>query len=121
MTVADRIKEMREKRGWTQTQLAEKLGLRSGTSVTRIEKSGDDVTLKDVERIAEVFGCSPLELMGWLNPFATDDPTLKRLVHYFNMLNAENRNKGFDYIYMLNQTQGLIKNMEDDANVDRKD
>lgn len=113
MTVADRIKEMRERKGWTQTKLAERLGLRSGTSVTRIEKSGDDVTLKDVERIATAFGCSPLELMGWLNPNTTDDPDLNRLIHYFNCLNAENRNKGFEYIYMLNKMQGIIKDEEE--------
>lgn len=63
MTVADRIKEKRELLGLTQYDLAEKLGLKSATSITRIEKSGDNVSLKDVRRIADILGCSEIELM----------------------------------------------------------
>lgn len=63
MTVADRIKEKRELLGLTQFELAERLGLKSRTSITRIEKSGDNVSLKDVRRIADILGCSTIDLM----------------------------------------------------------
>ena len=73
MTVADRIRFLREQFGWSQEEMANKLGLKSRSSVTRIEKSGNDITLKDVERISEVFGCSPLYLMGWENGNQKED------------------------------------------------
>jgi transcriptional regulator with XRE-family HTH domain len=63
MTVADRIKEKRKLLGLTQYELAERLGLKSETSITRIEKSGDNVSLKDVRRIADILGCSAIDLM----------------------------------------------------------
>lgn len=65
MTVADKIKNLREKAGLSQEELAHKMGLKSRSSITRIEKSGDNVSLKDVERFSNFFGCSPLYLMGW--------------------------------------------------------
>lgn len=65
MTTADRIKFAREKIGMSQEELAKKLGLKSRSSIARIEKSGDDVTLKDVERLSDILGCSIPYLMGW--------------------------------------------------------
>lgn len=65
MTVADRVKERREKLGISQEELAHRMGLKSRSSITRIEKSGDDITLKDVERLSKALNCSPLYLMGW--------------------------------------------------------
>jgi transcriptional regulator with XRE-family HTH domain len=65
MTVADRVKERREELGISQEELAHRMGLKSRSSITRIEKSGDDITLKDVERLSKALNCSPLYLMGW--------------------------------------------------------
>lgn len=65
MTVADRIRHLREESGMSQAELAHRMGLKSRSSITRIEKSGDDITLKDVERLSKALGCSPLYLMGW--------------------------------------------------------
>ena len=93
MTVADKIKEKRELLGLTQLDLAKRLGLKSKTSISRIEQSGDNVSLKDIQRIAEALGCSPLELMGWLDPNNEKfDEQTKRLIRYFNALSAANRN-----------------------------
>lgn len=64
MTVADRIKIQREKIGLSQEDLAIKMGLKSRSSITRIEKSGDDVSMKDVERIAKYLDCSKWDLLG---------------------------------------------------------
>lgn len=67
MTIADRIKLQREKLGLSQEELAHRMGLKSRSSITRIEKSGDDITMKDIERIAYYLDCSKLYLMGWDN------------------------------------------------------
>lgn len=65
MTVADRIKYLREKKEMSQEELAHRMGLKSRSSITRIEKSGNDISLRDVERLSEIFNVSPLYLMGW--------------------------------------------------------
>ena len=65
MTIADRIKMRREEVGLTQADLAKKMNLRSRSSITRIEKSGDNVTLKDLARISSALNCSVMDLMGW--------------------------------------------------------
>lgn len=65
MTVADRIKIKREAANLSQEQLAEKMGLSSKTSITRIEKSGNNVSLKNIERIAKILGCNIEYLMGF--------------------------------------------------------
>ena len=65
MTVADRVKLRREELGMSQEELAHKMGLKSRSSITRIEKSGDEISLKDVERLSEALDCSPMYLMDW--------------------------------------------------------
>ena len=65
LTVADRIKQIREDLDMTQTDLAIALGLSDKSSVSKIEKSGNDITLKNVERIAKVLNVTPSYLMGW--------------------------------------------------------
>ena len=65
MTVADRIKQIREKKSLSQDALAQKLGLKNRSSISRIESSGNDITLKDVERIASALDVSVAYLMGY--------------------------------------------------------
>ena len=65
MTVGDRIRQTREDKDITQTKLAQMIGLSDKSSISKIEKSGDDVSLKNIERIAEALNVTPSYLMGW--------------------------------------------------------
>lgn len=65
MTVADRIRITREEKGLTQEQLALRMGYTGKSSVSKIEISGNDITLKKVSRVAEALGVTPSYLMGW--------------------------------------------------------
>ena len=65
MTVADRIKYKREELGYTQSDLAEKAGYSDKTSISKIENSGDDVSMKKIRRIAEALSVSVSYFMGW--------------------------------------------------------
>ena len=65
MTVADRIRITREEKGLTQEQLAIKMGYTGKSSVSKIEISGNDITLKKVSRVAKALGVTPSYLMGW--------------------------------------------------------
>ena len=65
MTVADRVKIQREKLGWSQQELADRMGLVNRSSVSQIEKSGNDITLNNIERLSEALMCSIPYLMGY--------------------------------------------------------
>lgn len=67
MTTADRIKNRRIELGLTQLDLAKRLGLTTKAAVCKIEKQGNNVTLKNVEKYAKVLDCSVPYLMGWLD------------------------------------------------------
>ena len=70
MTVADRIKELREHMGMTQEELAKRMGYTGKSSISKIETSGNNITLKKIERLAPILHTSNAYLMGW-----TDDPS----------------------------------------------
>lgn len=81
MTVADRIKQLRERLGLTQEQLAERLGYNGKSSISKIETSGNDITLKKISRLAPVLHTTEAYLMGWVdNPspdYVEPEPTEK--------------------------------------------
>ncbi len=62
-TVGQRIRAMREKRGWTQAQLGEKAYL-DHTAVSRIEHDRVRPTRRTLRDIAEAFGVPAEELTG---------------------------------------------------------
>jgi len=64
-TAAERIKERREALGMTQDQLAERMGFKGKSSISKIESAGGSVTLKTIEKAAKALNCSTSYLMGW--------------------------------------------------------
>lgn len=58
------IKKYRKTYGWTQTELAEKVGYADKGMISRIENGKVDLQQSQVIRFAEVFGIAPGELMG---------------------------------------------------------
>lgn len=72
-TIGERIKEARTKKGLSQTELAEKLGYKSRSSVNKIEVGGRDIPRSQIVKIAEILGVTPSYLMGWEDE-KKDDP-----------------------------------------------
>lgn len=64
MTLGERIKSLREKKGMTQLELAQRLGYKSKSSVTHIE-NGRDIPRAMVVTLAEILDTTPAYLMGW--------------------------------------------------------
>lgn len=62
-----KVEQLRGALGWTQTELANKVGLQR-TSICNIEIGRQRVNLHTVEKIATAFGTSPKNLMRgiWL-------------------------------------------------------
>lgn len=65
MTIGDRIRERREELGWSQEELAHKLGLRGRSSVSKAEKSGDTMTSTLIKAYAEALQTSTAYLLGF--------------------------------------------------------
>ncbi len=73
MTLGERIKSLREKKGMTQLELAQRLGYKSKSSVTHIE-NGRDIPRAMVVTLAEILDTTPSYLMGW-----EDDKTISNI------------------------------------------
>ena len=101
MTVADRIKNRRENLKMSQEELALKLGLKDKSSISKIEASGDKISLKNIEKISVALNCSIQSLMGWEDDRKIDhimryvedfDPETKKMIDLFQNSTPEMRN-----------------------------
>ena len=71
MTVGDRIREIRVSLEISQTELAKRAGYSDKTRISKIENSGNEISMKQVKRIAKALNVDSAYLMGWL-PEDTD-------------------------------------------------
>ena len=60
---AERLRELREARNWTQRQLADKIGCRPST-VNNWEHDYPNITIANLVRVADALGVSIEELAG---------------------------------------------------------
>jgi len=63
--LGERIKQRREELGMTQTELAERMGYKSRSSINKIENGTNDIVQSKVERFAKVLDTGIGFLMGW--------------------------------------------------------
>lgn len=68
MTIADRIRNIRNELQLSQTELAERANYCDKTRISKIENSGNDISMKQVKRIASALGVPMERLMGWSVP-----------------------------------------------------
>lgn len=71
----ENIRILRVTKGWTQQELAEKMGYTDKSMISKIEKGKVDLTLSKVEDFAEIFGTTPAQLMGLEDEM--DETTIK--------------------------------------------
>ena len=68
LTVGDRIKDRRIELGLLQEELAERAGYVGKSAISKIEHSGNNISMKLVRRMAAALDCSMEYLMGWSEP-----------------------------------------------------
>lgn len=68
------IKSFREERGWSQDELASRLGYKSRSSVNKIELGERNLTQSKLSAIAKIFGVSPLRFIA--DPLEVADPDI---------------------------------------------
>lgn len=61
----DRIKSLREQRGLTQQELANKVGFKTASAINKIELGLRDINQTKIIRFAEALNTTPSYLMGW--------------------------------------------------------
>lgn len=65
MKIGERIRLKRNEKGWSQRDLAEKMGYSNHSTVGKIETGKVDLPQSKVVQFAEVLGVSVAFLMGW--------------------------------------------------------
>ena len=63
MTIYDRIKYLRERNGYSQAELAERVGYHGKSTISKIESGQRDISQTMIKRFASVFGVSPTFLI----------------------------------------------------------
>ena len=64
-TVGENILQMRKRLGWTQEELATKMGYKSKSTINKIELGINDIPQSKIVKFADVLGTTPAHLMGW--------------------------------------------------------
>lgn len=84
MTVGERIRQRRKELNLTQEELASKMGYKSRTAISNVEKDLEDLTTARVRKFAQALDCEPGYLMGWSIPTFTpnDDSKLQNKQSY---------------------------------------
>ena len=65
MKIGDRIRQRRNELGWSQRDLAAKMGYNNNSTITRIESGKVDIPQSRIVQFADVLGVSIAHLMGW--------------------------------------------------------
>ena len=73
--VGQKISYYRGRLGWTQEELAEKMGYKHKSSINKIELGIADITQSKVVQFAKVLGTTPAYLMGWHDEEKQNSPT----------------------------------------------
>lgn len=63
-TIGQRVKRLRESRGWTQAQMMEKMDVSSATTISRIENGvTKDMRMPMAKKLADIFSVTPEYIM----------------------------------------------------------
>lgn len=74
-TVGENILIMRKQLGWTQEELAKKMGYKSKSTINKIELGINDIPQSKIVQFADVLGTTPAHLMGWYEEEQKNPPS----------------------------------------------
>lgn len=106
MDIGERIKKRREELGMSQTELAEKVGYTSRSSVAKLETNANGMTQSKIVIFAKALKTTPSYLMGWDDNHTeeTGKATESTVLQKYNRLNFVGQCKVDAYI------DGLLEN-----------
>ena len=80
MTIGDRIRQRRNELGWSQRDLASRMGYNNNSTITRIEGGKVDIPQSRIMQFADVLGVSVAYLMGWTEMQKNNDTITDAIV-----------------------------------------
>lgn len=95
MTIGNRIKELRSAIGFTQTDLADKIGVSKQTLYKYENDIITNIPSDKIELMAHALNVSPAALMGWDKEQSEQDKHI--LCKDYDLLNDAGRKKLLDY------------------------
>ena len=78
-TVGENILLMRKRLGWTQEELAKRMGYKSKSTINKIELGINDIPQSKIVQFADVLGTTPAHLMGWKDEVENNSPEEPKL------------------------------------------
>ncbi len=110
MSIGQKIKQRRTELGWSQRDLAAKMGYNNNSTVARIENGKVDIPQSRIVKFSEVLGVSIGYLMGWEEKIEKD-PTGTAELH-FEILMDEDISEIFEDFKVLDgQQRQLVKDL----------
>lgn len=123
----ENIKTLRKENGWSQDELAKKMGYTDRSMIAKIESGAVDLSESKILAFAKVFGVKPCDLMGWDEPAAPIEPAADsssvapvqlradefELLDKYNLLNDLGRNKAYEYVSDLTENEKYIQALEE--------
>ena len=113
MKIHEKIKKLRQEKGWSQTQLANKLGVHS-QHISRYERGNSNPSADTLSKFAEVFGVSVDYLLNEeadnINAYRIKDKQLQKYFEEVDQLNEEDKSliKGvIDSVLVRNKVKDL--------------
>lgn len=110
MELADKVRSRRMELGWSQEELASKMGYKSRTSINKIE-NGRPVTQKIIFRLSEVLDVPIDYLMGW----EKDDPKTQSVetaeLHFEMIMDEDFVGMFQDFKLLDKKEKQIVKNL----------
>lgn len=104
--IGERIMERRQQLGWTQSDLAFRMGYKTKSAINKIELGINDVSQSKVVKFAEVLHTSVAYLMGWEEEIKKNpEGTAER---HFEILMDEDFISMFDEFHSLDEKKRKI-------------
>lgn len=108
MTLGERIRDLRQKAGLTQEELAKEIGYSTKTSISKIENDVLDINQSTIVALARALKTTPSVLMGWSESIKTTpfpNANEQELIKIYRNVNED----GQDYIM---QTARMVEGTE---------
>lgn len=118
MSIGQKIKQRRTELGWSQRDLAARMGYNNNSTVARIEKGTVDIPQSRIVKFSEVLGVSIAYLMGWEEEIKQDpvalaerhfeilmDEDIADIFEDFKVLDGQQRQLVKDLVHSLAQTK----------------
>ncbi len=110
MHIGQKIKVKRKELGWSQRDLAAKMGYNNNSTIVRIEQGTVDVPQSRIVKFAEVLNTSIAYLMGWEEEIEKDPVGLAE--RHFEILMDEDISEIFEDFKLLDkQERQLVKDL----------